>query len=619
MKKLFLLNLSLLTVGLLGVNTAEAQSAKEILGARFIVEAPASISGVKAFTYSSQVTDPWGAALTSHESVEVVKVNNLGCVAGDFPSSVSGKWALIKRGDCQFGTKAKNAQTAGAAGVIIWNHSPFELINMAAGDDGGSVTIPVVFVTNEAGAAMEANASAPVFISITPWGFGKDNDLALVSGSPAPPPGFAIPYHQMSTTDVAAYRGYTGATVVNTGANTQTNVKVKSVVSQGSTVVFQDSVILPSFPVNDSVHILASPTHYNFNSTTVGTYTINYTVSSDSVDEYSFDNSGSLSFQVSPNVFSRGRFDAAKQQPAITRYTKVTGGLASTWGPMFYNRVGGYQMSHITLGLADDDTSRHSLTQSTGGEFIDVYMFKWTDGNSDGMMQGGELDLKGIAVKEFTADDSVKKPLTAYIGDAVNGASAKIVSENDSRYWFAVNLGTVFLLGVDDANNYYTREFAASKAATTNHDFWGPAIFKTKADIAASDIIKLMPFGVTDANSSTIDSADYLQQEAIPAVAVFTSVFVNSTKDVVKDNQLSVYPNPATSEITASLNLNSNVEKAYVKVIDAFGKQVYLQKLNNVQKAEVKVSIGNLAPGNYYMVLITGDSAVSRPFTVVGQ
>ena len=277
-------------------------------------------------------------------------------------------------------------------------------------------------------------------------------------------------------------------------------------------------------------------------------------------------------------------------------------------------------MSHITLGLADDDTSRHSLTESTGGDFIDVYMFKWVDGNSDGMMQGGELNLKGIAVIEFTSDDSVKKPLTAYIGDAVNGASAQIVSEDDSRYWFAVNMGTVFSLGVDDANNYYTREFAASKATTANHDFWGPAIFKTKADIAASDIIKLMPFGVTDANSAIIDSADYLQQEAIPAVVVFTSVFEVSTKDVVKaDNQLSVYPNPATSEITASLNLNKNVEKAYVKVIDAFGKQVYLQQLNNVQKTEVKVSTANLAAGNYYMVLITGNSAVSRPFTVVGK
>ena len=64
---------------------------------------------------------------------------------------VEGKIALIDRGLCEFGTKALNAQNAGAVGVIICNlegvngGSGEELIGIAPGADGGDVDIPTVF------------------------------------------------------------------------------------------------------------------------------------------------------------------------------------------------------------------------------------------------------------------------------------------------------------------------------------------------------------------------------------------------------------------------------------------------------------------------------------------
>jgi serine protease len=39
----------------------------------------------------------------------------------DFPASVAGKIALIKRGDLTFGEKAKNAMNAGASAIVIFN------------------------------------------------------------------------------------------------------------------------------------------------------------------------------------------------------------------------------------------------------------------------------------------------------------------------------------------------------------------------------------------------------------------------------------------------------------------------------------------------------------------
>ena len=61
---------------------------------------------------------------------------------------VTGKIAVIYRNTCEFGTKALNAQNAGAVGVIIINRDP-EVIEMGGGADGGSVTIPVVMLSDD--------------------------------------------------------------------------------------------------------------------------------------------------------------------------------------------------------------------------------------------------------------------------------------------------------------------------------------------------------------------------------------------------------------------------------------------------------------------------------------
>lgn len=72
-----------------------------------------------------------------------------GCNQAINVSSLTGNIALIDRGSCEFGTKALNAEQAGAIGVIICNvfgvngGTGEELLNMGAGDNGGQVSIPV--------------------------------------------------------------------------------------------------------------------------------------------------------------------------------------------------------------------------------------------------------------------------------------------------------------------------------------------------------------------------------------------------------------------------------------------------------------------------------------------
>jgi len=67
--------------------------------------------------------------------------------------NVSGRFALIQRGEISFGDKAKNAIAAGARGVVIYNNMA-GLIQGAVTQDGSILSIPVVMVTQAVGEAL---------------------------------------------------------------------------------------------------------------------------------------------------------------------------------------------------------------------------------------------------------------------------------------------------------------------------------------------------------------------------------------------------------------------------------------------------------------------------------
>src|SRR5690606_361626 len=126
---------------------------------------PPDIAGEYALASASG----WGPPTfdLTEDVVQVIDAdgNDFGC-AEPFQNEADlvGKIALIQRGTCEFGTKALNAEEAGAVGVIIYNcevgatdcsaTSGEELVTMAPGVDGASVTIPPVFAQRRAGLDM---------------------------------------------------------------------------------------------------------------------------------------------------------------------------------------------------------------------------------------------------------------------------------------------------------------------------------------------------------------------------------------------------------------------------------------------------------------------------------
>ncbi len=96
-------------------------------------------------------------------------------------ATVSGKIAIVRRGSCEFGTKAKNMANAGALGMILVNNASEGVIAMGAGVNGASVplTFPAVSVgltngNNIIAALPGVNATMN---SATPVGPDRDSDI----------------------------------------------------------------------------------------------------------------------------------------------------------------------------------------------------------------------------------------------------------------------------------------------------------------------------------------------------------------------------------------------------------------------------------------------------------
>ncbi|TFV83015.1 M28 family metallopeptidase [Blastococcus sp. CT_GayMR16] len=84
-----------------------------------------------------------------------------GCEAADFAGFPVGAIAIIKRGACDFGLKAANAEAAGATGAVIYNDGAApDRFGLIGGTLGTPVGIPVLDTTNAIGLTLPGTTLA---------------------------------------------------------------------------------------------------------------------------------------------------------------------------------------------------------------------------------------------------------------------------------------------------------------------------------------------------------------------------------------------------------------------------------------------------------------------------
>lgn len=227
----------------------------------FSVESPASIGGSKDMTYAPttswtntpDLSDPANAVLgTLAWAKDASAADSLNCM--QTVSNVSGKVAILYRGGCEFGTKALNAEQAGAIAVVIINSVPGGPVGMGAGNDGPTVTIPVVMISDLDGAAIAAamaNGNVDVFIGNKSGYYA--NDLGLKAGRVVRSQHYSTP--QELAQDDTEFDVQTGAYVYNFGYNDQGNITLNATVTLNGTVLYDETSSAFSLLSQDSVFV----------------------------------------------------------------------------------------------------------------------------------------------------------------------------------------------------------------------------------------------------------------------------------------------------------------------------------------------------------------------------
>jgi hypothetical protein len=282
----------------------------------FNVLTPSNLTGNYELTHASD----WAATPDLNNPANVVigelafvsdgtAADSLGCLALTNAADIVNKIAVIYRGECQFGVKARNANIAGAIAVVIINNVPGSPVGMAAGDVGDEVNIPVVMISLETGALLREEILAgnvTAFIGNKQGFF--DNDLGFFAEDIYLPNGMSIPA-------LVAQNGsefnYTPAVWLhNYGAENTTAARFDAVITYNGTPVYTQFVTGISIAAGSSIYVstpMFAPTNW-----APGLYEITLTASFDEdiapgvTDDFPGDNVYTMNLMISAdNIFTR--------------------------------------------------------------------------------------------------------------------------------------------------------------------------------------------------------------------------------------------------------------------------------------------------------------------------
>lgn len=289
---------------------------------------PPQLEGALEFTWA----DNWGQTPDLNDPANTITgfavigrdgtaADSLGCEALANGGDVAGKIAMIYRGACEFGLKALNAQNAGAIGVVIINNQGAP-VGMGAGAVGGDVTVPVVMISTDAGAALRSEVDAgnvelligSVF-GLYPYNLATNKDLATIPQFGALPKPLASNANEFSVP--------MGTWVKNFGSEAQSGISVTGRITQNGVEVYNNTSTTVSLASGDSAFLaLPTFTQNGYDGFYEGTYTINSPNIGD--DGFPADDSFAFNFLID-SLFTYAPVDGTERRPVSSDHFRVSG------------------------------------------------------------------------------------------------------------------------------------------------------------------------------------------------------------------------------------------------------------------------------------------------------
>lgn len=584
-------------------------------GQAVIINSPQSIAAGYEFTAAA-----FGAGLTEGNvwTADAVFVNDgspvpsESCAALVNGDEIAGKIALIDRGSCEFGLKCFNAQQAGAIAAIVINNAPGDgTFAMGAGVMGGMVTIPCVMIPYEVGQLIRSVMFNGETVNITLGDLEPPpppaNDLVLVTTNVMVAPLGIIPSSQVRNPGEFIFTP--GARVENRGLNTAPNLKLDVVISHtppgGAPVeVYNESFTMEDdIEVGDTTDLFLFP-EFDPYSTGMGTYNYTYTVSMDSLDNASFNNSASSSFTLSENLYSKATLDPATGNPRIIATTSPTGSTSHEFLTILNIPYGSdYKIDSVIFEV------RHA--PNLAGIPIQAYVYEWNDTDQDSSLTDGELEIRGLALytfpEDFTEDGSyLRLPFLDYLTFEETGV---IIPQDNQDYVVGVRYegdATSVSFGFDSSNDY--TEYINWRAA--NNAF-------TDRDYGFLGIQAWTETGLPDIAGGAFTFTDNLGFTSSTGI-ILTSL-INDVKEVAGPEQfeMKLFPNPVANQLQVNLNFREKVEYVEYYALDAAGRLVLHRRTTDAFETEqATFNVTQLPAGEYHLVVRTNLGFQAQAFVI---
>ena len=496
--------------------------------------------------------------------------------------SLVGKIAVLYRGTCQFGYKAAVAENAGAVAVIIINHTG-AAIGMAGGDSGLAVTVPVIMISEQDGATLEAAITAG---TITQAFIG--NKFGIFADDLGSKKGDVLRARRFSniaalSQNASEFSVPVGAWVRNFGNQTKTGATLAATIDNG-TQIYNQSANIPTIVSGDSVWV-SLPT-FSQSSYPVGMYTMEYTITTNpNADGEPSDNSIDASFMISDSLYAYGRLDAVTNNPLSPAGFRA-GTFTTDWEGCFAFQDANASRLKAT-GMTFTATT--SSTDSLNNEFVEARVYEWNDVFTDvtdaglGFANLNQVDAAYYVYGSDLQDSAVFVPYTT-----------PIALLDNQRYLFCLNTGSLKIFAGYDSQVDYTSTQDDGTGTTTNGSHLQPSI-----PGSSDGTYFLNGFGLSDAGPISI--------------SIHMDV-VTSVEEAINEVNMITYPNPTANEINIPVGDRNGA--ATIEIFDIAGKLVISNAVTFNKYETLKVNVANISNGSY-LGKMTFEDGTTAKFNVV--
>ncbi len=539
-------------------------------------------------------------------------------------AALTGNIAVIRRGGCEFGTKALAAQNAGAIGVVIVN-AVGDPINMGGGTDGPMVTIPTLMVSGDLGAticdAISSGCTEAFFGNIV--GYYADN-LSLKKGD-IYRPNRTVDYAQIYD-GVNNIHGFTpGALIKNFGTNSQTNITVTcKVFALGNSIPIYAETSPPfdlagvifdvnGVPYSEEVWVAFSTPFEN--TSFIQELKFVYTIDLMSTDQDVSDNEVSSFFRLSNNLFSYAQIDSFTGKPY------ATSGVGPTTDPSGANSDYYMVCNHFFEPNAIDVMAigtwfqgyTYDPLESTSIEekIVKCVVYEWENSNHNYAVYGSDLSgqipdtnqLYEITRGEFFYGGDYQDSLIYVPYNDVVELEAGKHYLFCNRVEVTGNLAglTGFKFRLDDQTDF----------SATSGRFWddvnGTGI-PSPTNGSPTTLIVEKPW------ASTLDRFTPSIEEQSSSIVQLD--YYDGLEDQNHNRELMAFPNPTADIITVPFG--SVTGKATINIIDVTGRVVSTQVIN-LTGGNVNINVTDLESGLYNFNVVYADGTKADFKVVVSK